>query len=220
VNKYKRYVYVQSAISPITPKKMMVILLVSLVSSCASYTKNFVSEQTEQIFTPYYLVHFSEGSFKISIEAFDNHFGGILVAKKLETNHYRFAFINEFGGKLLDFELIDRKLKLNYAIEQLDRKIILNMLEKDFAILFSEENRIDEKFSKENSTLWKSPEFAGKKNLYYKFDSGEKLDKIILANRKEKVSIELKASENDFPEFEISHGKLPIKISLHLLANQ
>src|SRR5690606_16496861 len=135
--------------------QILTLFFIILVSSCSTYTKNFVSEQVNERFTPHYLEDFSEGSFKISIEAFDNHFGGILVAKKLETNHFRFAFINEFGGKLLDFELIDKELKLNYAIEQLDRKIILNMLEKDFALLFSEDNKIDEKFSFENSILWK-----------------------------------------------------------------
>src|SRR5690606_16993479 len=113
------------------------LFFIVLFSSCSTYTKNFVSERANEKFTPHYLEDFYEGSFKISIEAFDNHFGGILVAKKLEKNHFRFAFINEFGGKLLDFELIDKELKLNYAIEQLNRKIILNMLEKDFALLFS-----------------------------------------------------------------------------------
>jgi len=204
----------------ITVFQILTLFFAVLFSSCSTYTKNFASERANEKFTPYYLEDFSEGSFKISIEAFDNHFGGILVAKKLETNHFRFAFINEFGGKLLDFELINKELNLNYAIEELDRKIILNMLEKDFAILFSEENRIDEKFSGKNSILWKSPAFIGKKNLYYEFDSDENLDKIILAKIKEKVSIELRTNENEFPEFEISHGKLPIKIYLHLLEIQ
>ncbi len=188
--------------------------------SCASYTKSFEpKEKTVETFTPDYLKDFTEASFKISIEAFDNQFGGIMVAKKLETNHYRFAFLNEFGGKMMDFEILNRKLKLNYAVEQLNRKIILKMLEKDFAMIFSEEVLIENEFVQNEFRLLEAKKFIGNKNLYYQLNSNEEMTEILLANANEKIRIELENSTKPLPAFQISHGKMPIKIYLHLLEN-
>lgn len=191
-----------------------------LFFSCASYSDGFVEKENAiQSFTPGYLTDFQEHSFKISIEAYGKHFGGILVAKKLDVNHFRFAFLNEFGGKMMDFELINRKMKLNDAIDELKRKIILKMLETDFSLLFSEENEIEKTFSYSDWTILKAKQEIQNKSVYYQLNADEILRKITLANAKEKVSVELKEIENSFPEIEISHGKQPIKIYLHLLAN-
>lgn len=188
--------------------------------SCASYTKDFEpKERTIERFTPEYLKDFEEKSFKISIEAYGNNFGGILVAKKLNVNHYRLAFLNEFGGKMLDFEIIDRKLKLNYAIEQLYKKILLNLLEKDFVMLFSEENLIEKEFIQNENLILRTEKFIGNKNLFYELNPAGNLQKIILAKNKEKASIKLIYNDKQFPNIEISHGKIPIKIYLHLLNN-
>lgn len=183
--------------------------------SCGTYTKNLqVLDNSEEIFTPYYLENFQEESFKISIEAFGNDFGGILVAKKLADQHYRFAMINEFGGKLMDFELIQNQLKLNYAIEQLDRKMLLNLLEKDFSMLFSESNVISETYQMGKGKLMKSSQ-----NLYY-FLENDTLKEIHFAKRKLKTKVILKNTKEAFPEVEIHHENLPIKIFIHLLSNQ
>lgn len=189
--------------------------------SCASYTKDFEpKERTIERFTPDYLKDFEEKSFKISIDAFGNNFGGILVVKKLDINHYRLAFLNEFGGKMLDFEIIERELKLNYAIEELDRKVLLNLLEKDFAILFSEENLIEKEFVQNENIILQTEKILGNKNLFYEFNPDGNLSKIALAKSKEKVTIMLRNKVHSFPKIEISHGKMPIKIYLHLLENE
>ncbi len=207
--------------------KFLVFGFILFHVSCATYTKSFEpKEKSVEAFTPAYLQDFQEASFKISIEAFDNHFGGIMVAKKLETNHYRFAFLNEFGGKMMDFEIQNRNLKLNYAIDQLDQKIILNMLKKDFSMLFSEEVFIKNEFAQNELRILEAEKFIGNKNLYYELNSNGELTKILLGkanlpNRqgKEKVRIDLENSSKRLPEIQISHGKMPIKIYLHLLEN-
>ncbi len=188
--------------------------------SCASYTKDFEpKERTIERFTPEYLKDFEEKSFKISIESYGNNFGGILVAKKLNVNHYRLAFLNEFGGKMLDFEIINRELKLNYAIEQLDKKILLNLLEKDFVMLFSEENLIENEFTQNENLILQTEKFIGNKNLFYELNPAGNLKKITLVKNKEKASIKLIYNVKQFPDIEILHGKMPIKIYLHLLNN-
>lgn len=201
--------------------KFILIGFILFQISCASYTKSFEpKEKTVETFTPDYLKDFQEASFKISIEAFENHFGGIMVAKKLKRNHYRFAFLNEFGGKMMDFEILNRELKLNYAVEQLNRKIILNMLEKDFSMLFSEEVLIKNEFAQNELRMLEVEKFSGNKSLFYELNQAGNLQKITLAKNKEKASITLINNDKHLSDIEISHGDLPIKIYLHLLNNQ
>jgi len=201
--------------------KSLLLSSLILISSCASYTKSFKEkERTVEIYSPGYLKNFKEKSFKISIDAFGNHFGGILVAKKLDNNHYRFALINEFGGKLMDFELKNNEFQLNYAIEQLNRKIIINLLKKDFLLLFSEQNRIDHEFDNQSFIILESSIPNLKQPVYYYLNpETEKPESIILAGKKEKVKITFTESSNSVPDAEVTHGKLPIKIYLHLLEN-
>lgn len=188
--------------------------------SCASYTKDFEPKvKTIERFTPDYLKDFEEKSFKISIDAYGNNFGGILAVKRLNANHFRLAFLNEFGGKMLDFEIINRELKLNYAIEQLDKKILLNLLEKDFVMLFSEENLIEKEFTQNENLILQTEKFIGNKNLFYELNPAGNLKKITLAKNKEKAYIKLIYNTKQFPDIEILHGNMPIKIYLHLLNN-
>jgi len=201
--------------------KFILIGFILFQISCASYTKSFEpKEKTVETFTPDYLKDFQEASFKISIEAFENHFGGIMVAKKLKRNHYRFAFLNEFGGKMMDFEILNRELKLNYAVEQLNRKIILKMLEKDFSMLFSEEVLIKNEFAQNELRMLEVEKFSGNKSLFYELNQAGNLQKITLAKNKEKASITLINNDKHLSDIEISHGDFPIKIYLHLLNNQ
>ncbi len=203
-----------------TAVSKFLLVFASIFYSCGSFSNQMLEkEKSVENYTPDYLIDFKENSFKISIEAFDNHFGGILVAKRMAENHYRFAIMNEFGGKLMDFEMQNRKLKLNYAIDELDRKIILNLLEKDFALLFSEKSLIGKEFDFNESIVLKSPDFIQNKDLYY-YLNDLKLGSILLAKNKEKVRVNILNTEQSFPQVEILHGKIPIKIYLHLLGNE
>lgn len=190
-----------------------------LIISCASYTEKFTPEEKSvESFTPAYLKEFSEASFKITIDAYGSSFGGILAAKKLNENHFRFAFINEFGGKLMDFELQNGEFKLNYAIEDLNRKIILNLLKKDFILLFSEQNIVQQEFTDSTFRILKSSHQSLKQPVYYflNTETGQ-LESTVLASRKEKVKIVFSDLGKSIPDMQISHGKLKIKIYLHLL---
>lgn len=192
-------------------------LLLTFLCSCASYSEKFhVSEKRIENFTPEFLINSSkEKSFRMSIEAYGEIFGGIVVCKKLDPNHYRFAFLNEFGGKILDFELENQEMRVNYVMEHLDKKIILNMLRKDFNLLFNESNEITQMFESDEYSVLQSK--LNKRPVYY-FTKNDVLEKTVMASgKKEKISLQYNYNETEFPDVEISHGKLKIKIYLHLL---
>lgn len=194
---------------------LCIVLLSFSLNSCSTYTSNFqVQENSISTYTPPYLENFQEANFKVSIEAYGNQFGGIMVAKRLGFNHFRFAMINEFGGKLLDFELINQKLELNFAIEQLDRKMLLNLLEKDFSMIFSEKNLILKTFASNGNTILES-----KNSIYYKLKENN-LNEVHFAKNKLKTRIEIIRNKDFIPNFDIQHENMPIKIFLHLLPNQ
>ncbi len=62
---------------------------------------------------------------------------GMLIIVVSESNHRRIIMTTHFGMTLMDFELTESALKLNYSIEQLNRKRILNLLKRDFETLFN-----------------------------------------------------------------------------------
>ncbi len=63
---------------------------------------------------------------------------GILIIKVFNPGHQRIVMTSHFGMTLLDFELTKgNSIKLNYSIEQLNRKQILNLLKRDFETLFN-----------------------------------------------------------------------------------
>ncbi|SMC34666.1 hypothetical protein [Moheibacter sediminis] len=192
-------------------------LLLVFLNSCASYSDNFqVSEKKLESFTPEFLVNSSkEKSFRMSIDAYGNNFSGIVVSKKINPNHYRFAFLNEFGGKMLDFELENQQIKVHHVIEKLNRKIILNMLSKDFNLLFNENNKITKAFESDDYSILESE--INDKPVYY-FTKNDVLEKTVMTSgKKEKISLQYHYIQTEFPDVEISHGKVKIKIYLHLL---
>lgn len=191
--------------------------LLIFLSSCGTYSKNFqVSEKKIKSYTPEFLMNSpKEKSFRMSIDAYGNNLSGIVVSKKINPNHYRFAFLNEFGAKMLDFELENQEMKIHSVIEQLDRKIILNLLKKDFNLLFNENNKITQTFDSEEFKILKSE--INSQSVYY-FLKNNSLQKTVLASgKKEKIRLEYIYKNTAFPDVEISHGKVKIKIYLHLL---
>lgn len=195
-----------------------VLLILSfsvLVIACVSYTNSFQSREIPtKSYTPAYLEEFEETSFLISIEAYANHFGGILAAKKITENHYRFAFLNEFGGKMIDFELIDQELKLNHAIDELNKKIILNLLKKDFNLIFHENNPVSNAYENDGFLILEGR--INKRPVYYYLKNGELQKTVLTGKAKEKIQIGYRYAGRNFPEVEIIHQNLKIKIYLHL----
>lgn len=198
-------------------KNLLLSSLLLTYFSCGTYTENFkISDKNVENFTPDFLINSpKEKTFRMAIEAYGNNFSGNVVSKKLNPNHYRFAFLNEFGGKMLDFELINQDLKLNYAMEGLDRKIILNMLKKDFNLLFNENNPISETFESDEFLILQSEINSNPVYYYLKNDTLQRT--VMTGRKKEKINLQYSFKGDEFPDVEISHRKVKIKIYLHLL---
>jgi len=136
---------------------------------CASYTKknNFkeVAVTNDVVYNPYFSDASKDYVYKAKIEVYNKTFGGIFIVKKIAEANHRVVFTTEMGSKIFDFSFQGDDFKVNYILEEMDKNILLNILEKDFRVLVREEEHVFNKSVKENTTLLET-EIASKKYFY------------------------------------------------------
>ncbi|MEQ3661714.1 MAG: hypothetical protein ABNG96_03400 [Flavobacterium sp.] len=133
---------------------------------------------------------------------------------------HRVVFTTDFGNKLLDFEISETGFKVNYVVEGLDRKLILNTLEKDFKLLLKQSFKINEVFENNEYYIYKCND-EKRFNYVYKSKSDDKFVKIIQASKsKEKLTLKFDSYEGKIAEnILILHHNIKLKITLNKLEN-
>lgn len=156
--------------------------------------------------------------YKANINVYGREFGGLIVIKKNGHQNFRIAFTTEFGNKLIDLGYDNGELKLNYAIEELNKKIIINTLKRDFAILLAPEIDVEKEYENDKYKLIQGVQ-ENRFNYYFINKPGNRLDKIINASkRKEKIIVKFDPYENNVPEqINIEHQNIKLNIFLYLL---
>ena len=205
------------------PFLIISFFLLVVLNSCAVKTvKDFDKIPVSKAIykTPYFSDKSVDYVYKSSISVYGRDFGGIFIAKKINETTHRIVFTTEFGNKLFDFEIAGNEFKVNFILEELDRKIIVNMLKRDFMLLLINEFQVDEEFENTDFTVLKSKEdkrfnflFVSKKNI--------KLEKLVHSTKsKEKISIEYLSENNTLAEkIIIDHKNIKLRIELNFLRN-
>jgi len=197
--------------------RYLLISLLFLLAGCASYQdlNNFEKQEApdEAITNPYFSDVTKDYVYKANIVFYDKSFGGLFIVKKIEENHHRIVFTTEMGAKIFDFSFHYNEFKVNYILDEMDKKILLNILEKDFRVLVREKEKAITKSIKNNSELFETKIVS--KNYYYLFNEGV-LDKIIRANNgKEKVLFLFsKISDTTAKNIQILHKNIKLTINL------
>ena len=166
-------------------------LLISIcfcLVGCASYTKKHGFKEIETIDKVVYNPYFSDASkdyvYKAKIEFYNKTFGGIFIVKKIAEANHRVVFTTEMGSKIFDFSFHNDDFKVNYILEEMDKKILLNILEKDFRVLVREHGNILNKSVKENRTLLET-EIVNKKYFYaFKNDQLNSISRVKMGKEK------------------------------------
>jgi len=196
-------------------------LLISLsflfLMSCSSYPKkqNFTltENNVDIILNPYFSDSSKDYVYKANIEVYDNTFGGIFIVKKISETGHRIVFTTEMGNKLFDFSFNGNDFKVNYILEELDRKILINILEKDFRVLITDNLKILETYNSRSDKDVYKVSINGNTYYYYK---KEYLNKIVNTKAgKEKILFRFsKISNNIADEIEVKHNNIKLKINL------
>ncbi|MGH2664197.1 hypothetical protein [Flavobacterium sp.] len=203
------------------------LLLISLFTvfffSCKPYeikgtakNENLVKEYKN----PYFSNPETDYVYKAHIEVYGNKLGGIFIAKRINDSIHRVVFTTEFGNKLLDFELSENDFKINYILEDMNRKIIVNTLRDDFRLLLKVNHPVEEVFENQDSFIYKAKD--GKRfNYFFESRKDNKLLKLVNASKtKEKVIFEFVSKNSSFAEnIIISHKHIKLKIELNQINN-
>jgi len=198
------------------------ILLLSLTSCTLATTKNLVSSPVVNTHfdNPYFSDSNQDYVYKGKIDVYGNYFGGIFIVKKIGRLHHRIVLTTELGNKIFDFELQNDSYKVNYILEELDRKIIINTLKRDFQLLVKEHTIVKKKYKNDPYIIYQSQH---KKQLNFYFinkDTG-KLEKLVnTSKRKEKTIVNFESINKKLAQrIVIEHKNIKLKIELKYLDN-
>lgn len=158
--------------------------------------------------------------YKASIEVYGKQLGGIFVAKKMNDTLHRAVLTTDFGNTLLDFEVSENSFKVNYCVDELNKKIVLNTLKDDFRLIFRQNHVVEEVFENQSHTIYKIRD--GKRfNYLSENKSQQKLIQLIHASKtKEKVVIRFEGKNTTFAEkINVEHKNIKLKIELNQISN-
>lgn len=198
------------------------ILCISVFGCKVATVENFIESEVkseDQVVNPYFSSTTIDYVYKSDISVYGNEFSGILILKKIAPQKHRIVFTSQFGSTFFDIEIDSESYKIHSIIEQLDRKIILNTLIKDFTLLVKEKDIAVERYYNDRYNVLKNEK--GKYSNYYFYNLlDQKLDKIVnTTKRKEKVIILF----NDIVEghlaknIYIDHKNIKLNIELNFL---
>lgn len=191
--------------------------LVFLLLACGSYPKkqnfNETASEEVEIINPYFSKSEIDYVYKADIKVFKNSFSGIFIVKKLGAEHHRIVFTTEMGNKLFDFEILQKNFKINHILPKMDKKVLINILKRDFFALIDEKTFSTKTYIKENFSM-KRADLLSKKH-YYIFENGL-LKKIVrFGMGKEKVTFLFSGiNDNIARDIDIQHQNIKLKIHL------
>lgn len=185
--------------------------------ACGSYPKNQNFEETTseniEINNPYFSDSIQDYVYKADIRIFKNSFSGIFIVKKLGEKYHRIVFTTEMGNKLLDFGFLQESFKINHILPEMDKKVLINILKRDFFALIEEKPYSVKTYSKGDFRMSQA-DLLSKKH-YYLFEN-EMLNKIVrVGNGKEKVTFLFsEINDNIARDIDIQHQNVKLKIHL------
>src|SRR5690606_7251474 len=119
--------------------------------------------------------------YKARIMVQKKEFGGLFIVKKLGPDRHRVVFTTEMGNKILDFSFDGDRFIVNYLLEEMDKRILVNILKRDFKALITEDLGISRAFKKNNLKIF---EAKNDRKKYYYFYNNDQLEKIIRTSGK------------------------------------
>ncbi|MBJ2173086.1 hypothetical protein JBL43_02475 [Aureibaculum sp. A20] len=193
------------------------IVIILLTSCTVASTKDFVvvENTVEKYKNPYFADSSKDYVYKANFEVYGRTFGGLLIIKKLATEHHRIVFATEFGSKMMDMELINDVFTINFIADDLNKKIVINTLKKDFKILLQEEIRFDKTYQNTEATIFQLVDNK-RFNYYYVSKKNQQLVRILHASKsKEKIIFNFESKDGKMAEnIIIDHKNIKLKIKL------
>lgn len=191
----------------------------ALLMACSSYPKKHDFRRAEntaahKVINPYFSDVDRDYVYKAKITFSNRSFGGLLVVKKMGNTHHRIVFTTEMGNKLLDFSFEGNTFRVNYILEEMNRKILINLLKKDFYVLIHEQPSVLYQYmgSEGNALL----ETKIGQDTYFYLQKGQNLEKIIATGKGREKTVYVFSDLDDHlaREIDIAHKNIKLNINL------
>ena len=160
--------------------RYFLINIAFLLLSCGSYPKkyNFQANETSEktIRNPYFSNPAKDYVYKADVKLYNKGFSGIFIAKKLGENHHRVVFTTEMGNKIFDFSYVGDHFIINHILPDMNKKMVVKLLETDFKTLLKENHSIKDSFSSAGNFIYKTTLNGA---VYFYYNSLGKLEKIV-----------------------------------------
>lgn len=193
-----------------------------LISCSLKTTKTLVEKKPDKkvAINEYFANPDIDYIYKAKLQIFDNNYGGILIIKKIESDHYRVVFTTEFGNKLFDLDLDADHLDVKYIVEQLNKKRLIKTLHSDFQLLVQQNNLIEKEFISKTDFIYKS-KIINKDSYYFYLKSNSQLNKIVSSSKtSEKLTIEFNDIDDKIAKrISMVHHNFNMKIDLTFINN-
>jgi len=198
---------------------LQISLLVFFVISCkAPLTKHWVKESNieKHILNPYFSNPDVDYVYKTSITAYGKHFGGIFIVKKTANNNHRIVMTSEMGAKMFDFEWDSKSFTTHYIMEALDKKMLVNLLQRDLQWLITEKLEVVQAYRHNDIPIFET-ELQNQLGYYYKEKTTEQLTKIAVGSKR-KVKQEilfLDINNNQANTIRITHKNIKLTLDFN-----
>lgn len=192
-------------------------IAIGLFSCAPKITKGLekVPVTISEITNPYFADASQDYIYKAKLDIYGNYFGGILIIKKISEAKHRVVFTTEFGSKIFDFLYEDDTFTKNFVLPDLDKKIIVNTLEKDFRVLISETVKIEKQYTASNHDVYWTDKTVGG-NVYFVNKISKQLHSIKHApNGRSKIVFKFDEIEQNIArQIAINHNNIKLSIVL------
>lgn len=196
--------------------RYLIISLCFFVFACGSYPKKQQLKTTSSLEKTIYNTYFSDADkdyvYKANIDVYDSNFSGLLIIKKIKQQEHRVVFTTEMGNKIFDFSFNNNEFNVNFILDDLNKPLLIHILQKDFEVLLEEKLQVINAFSLNDSAVFEAK--ISNKTHYYYFNTN--LNKIArVSNGKEKVIFLFsEINEAHASKINIEHTNIKLRINL------
>ncbi|WP_282629753.1 hypothetical protein [Empedobacter sedimenti] len=196
--------------------RQFLILSLFILTSCGTTYKiaNIQDKQKDEkvVVNPYFNQINKEYGYRFKITFLKKEMKGNFVVKKIGENSHRVVLTSDFGNTLFDLSVTDSDFTLNYAMPDLNKKVIVKTLAEDLQTIFKDDFSIDERIKTPNLIILKSDEVS----LVFDENQSDYFTELIdLKKNKIKTINKFTSNKSDFPDhILIKHNHFNLSIEL------
>lgn len=194
------------------------LLLLLSLSSCSSYfvgTKQEYKASEVVVKNPYFANLKQEYLFRGTVKFYKKELTGMFVVKRIDANEHRMVFTTDLGNTFFDFSISKNGYKVNYILDDINKKIIIKTLINDFRYLVQVQYPSDFENKQQNGTTYISLQ-NGKRVFLQENEDNQLLQIQIATKQKAKVSILFSPeSPDELQAFQIVHHDIKLSMDFN-----